>query len=290
MCLPRSLSTQPSSLIEPVTDMGHGGTRVAIAGLGSVGRVVAQHLADGLPSYRLAAVSAEREGRARAFLAPLDPSVPVVPVGQLAEHADVVVECAPASIFPDVAAPVAEAGKTLIVLSVGALLDSWELVAAAQRSGGQVLVPTGALLGLDAVQGVAQGTVHAVRMVTRKPLQGLRGAPHLVQQGIDLAGVQEPVQLFKGTAREAIAGFPANLNVAVALSLAGVGPDRTVLEVWADPTLERNTHDIEVEADSASLHFSISNVPSENPRTGRLTALSVVALLRKLASPLRIGT
>lgn len=273
-----------------MTDEGSDGTRVAIAGLGTVGRVVAEHLVDHLPAYRLTAVSAAREERATAFLARLDRPVPVVPVEQLAEYADIVVECAPASLLPDVATPVADAGKTVIVLSVGALLDSWELVEAAQRSGGRVLVPTGALLGLDAVQGVAQGTVHAVRMVTRKPLQGLHGAPYLTQQGIDLAGIQEPVQLFSGTAREAIVGFPANLNVAVALSLAGVGPDRTLLEVWADPTLERNTHDIEVEADSASLQFSISNVPTENPRTGQLTALSVVALLRKLASPLRVGT
>jgi aspartate dehydrogenase len=76
----------------------------------------------------------------------------------------------------------------------------------------------------------------------------------------------------------------------VALSLAGVGPDRTYLEVWADPALKRNTHTVEVQSDAASLRLAIENVPSENPRTGRITALSVIALLEKLTSPVKIGT
>lgn len=266
------------------------GIRVAIAGLGSVGRAVAQAVDSRLTAYRLVAVSAGRRQPALDFVAELRAAVQVVGVEELADHADIVVECAPAAVFRDIAAPVVEGGKTLVVLSAGALLDCWDLVDAAERYGAQILVPSGAMLGLDGLQGVAQGTVHSVRMVTRKPLEGLRGAPYLDEHGIDLADVNEPVRLFKGTAREAIVGFPANLNVAVALSLAGVGPDRTLLEVWADPSLDRNTHVIEVDADSAHLQFSIANVPSDNPKTGRLTALSVVALLHKLASPLRLGT
>ena len=99
-----------------------------------------------------------------------------------------------------------------------------------------------------------------------------------------------PMRIFNGSPRDAAVGFPANLNVAVALSLAGIGPDRTTLEIWADPHLDRNTHRIEVESDSASFSMEIRNVPSDNPRTGRITALSVIAALRKLTAPLRIGT
>jgi aspartate dehydrogenase len=96
--------------------------------------------------------------------------------------------------------------------------------------------------------------------------------------------------VFSGTAREAAAGFPANVNVAAALSLAGIGPERTRTEIWADPALDRNCHTIEVDADSARFTLSIENIPSENPRTGRITALSALAALRKLNAPLRIGT
>ena len=80
------------------------------------------------------------------------------------------------------------------------------------------------------------------------------------------------------------------MNVAAALSLAGVGPDRTTIEIWADPAIDRNIHRIELDSDAARLSMQIENVPSENPRTGRLTAQSAVALLRKLRAPLAIGT
>ena len=96
--------------------------------------------------------------------------------------------------------------------------------------------------------------------------------------------------MFAGTAREAARGFPANLNVAVALSLAGPGPDRTEVEVWADPGVTRNTHTIVMKSDVADLTMTIENVPSENPRTGRITALSVISMLRKRARTLRVGS
>ena len=96
--------------------------------------------------------------------------------------------------------------------------------------------------------------------------------------------------MFSGNAREAAAGFPANVNVAAALSLAGIGPEQTMIEIWADPSIDRNCHTIEVEADSARFSLTIENVPSENPKTGKITALSVLAALRKLHAPLRVGT
>jgi aspartate dehydrogenase len=103
-------------------------------------------------------------------------------------------------------------------------------------------------------------------------------------------GLNEPKLVFSGTAREAAAGFPANVNVAAALALAGIGPDRTMAEIWADPSVDRNCHIVEVDSDSARFTVSIENIPSDNPRTGRITALSVLASLRKLRSPLRVGT
>jgi len=170
------------------------------------------------------------------------------------------------------------------------LLENEDLIALARDNGGQIVVPTGALIGLDAVTAAAVGTIRSVRMITRKPVGGLAGAPYLLEHKIDIEGITAPLKVFEGTARQAAKGFPANLNVAVALSLAGVGADRTMVEIWADPALTRNVHRIEVEADSARFSMAIENVPSENPRTGLITALSVIACLRKLHAPLRIGT
>ena len=159
-----------------------------------------------------------------------------------------------------------EAGKRVMVLSAGALLARPELVDLAKARGGQIIVPTGALLGLDAVTAAAEGKIHSVRMITRKPPRGLAGAPYLEANGISVEGLNAPKRVFVGTAREAAAGFPANVNVAAALALAGIGPDRTMIEIWADPTVERNCHTIEVEADSARFTLTIENIPPKIPR------------------------
>jgi aspartate dehydrogenase len=217
--------------------------------------------------------------------------VPVVPLASLWEHADLIVECAPAALLRELAEPALAHGRRVMVLSCGALLDNFGLVDLARRHGGRILVPSGALLGLDAVAAAAEGNISSVHMITRKPPQGLAGAPYLEENTISVAGLSEPKQVFAGSAREAARGFPANVNVAAALALAGIGPDRTTIEIWADPAVTRNTHRIEVEADAACFSLQIENVPSaENPRTGRLTALSVIAALKKLTSPLAVGT
>jgi aspartate dehydrogenase len=186
--------------------------------------------------------------------------------------------------------PMLEAGKDVIVLSAGALLPRPDLIDLAKAHGGRIVVPSGGLLGLDAVAAAAQGEVRSVRMTTRKPPRGLAGAPYLVQNGISVEGLNEAKRVFSGTARDAAAGFPANVNVVAALSLAGIGPDRTLIDIWADPTVDRNCHVIEVDADSARFTLSIENVPSENPKTGKIVALSVIATLQKLQAPLRVGT
>jgi aspartate dehydrogenase len=264
--------------------------RVAVAGLGAIGLRVAEALDRGIPGCVLAAVSANDRAKAAKRLAHLARPVPVVSLGELEPSADIVVECAPAKVLAEIAEPFLRAGKVVIVLSAGALLVNEHLISLARQCGGQIVVPTGALLGLDAVTAAAEGEIRSVRMVTRKPVRGLAGAPYLAEHNIRIEDITEPVRIFSGTPREAAVGFPANLNVAVALSLAGIGADRTTLDIWADPTLERNVHRIEVDADSASFSMSIENVPSDNPKTGRITALSVISYLRKLGAPLRVGS
>ncbi len=264
--------------------------RVAVGGFGAIGRQVARALDQGIPGLQLVAVSARDREAAAQRLTGFEQPVPVVALDQLAELADVVVECVPAAAFAELAEPAVAAGRKLVTVSCGVLLRRWDLVEAAGDSGAQIIVPSGALLGLDAVRAAAEGEIHSVRMVTRKPPVSLAGAPYLEEHGIELEGLTEPRRIFQGSAREGALGFPANVNVAAALSLAGIGPDRTALEIWADPALTRNTHRIQVESDSARFEMQIENLPSaENPRTGKITALSVIATLRGLTAPLRVG-
>jgi len=264
---------------------------VGIGGLGAIGLPVARWLASRPPGLRLAAISARDRDRAAARLAAEGIAAPVVALGELAARAEIVVECVPAAVFDEITRPAVAAGRILLVLSAGALLDRLALAEEARRTGARIIVPSGALLGLDAVRAAAQGSIRSVRLVTRKPPGGLAGAPYLEQHRISVEGLTAPLRVFAGSAREGARGFPANVNVAAALALAGVGPDATELEIWADPTVTRNTHRIEVDADSTRFTMTVEGVPSaENPRTGRLTPLSVIACLKGLVDPLRIGT
>jgi aspartate dehydrogenase len=265
-------------------------TRVGIAGLGAVGQEVARSLGSGLHGLTLSAVSAADHEKARRTLARLGVDVPVVAIEELEPISDVVVECMPAHLVAGLAGSMLRAGKEIVVLSASVLLAHPELTALAKEHGGRISVPTGALLGLDAVGAAAEREIHSVKLTSRKPPRGLAGAPHLERSHIDAETVTEPKMVFSGSARDAAEGFPANLNVAAALALAGIGPERTQVEVWVDPTVTSNTHHIEVKAEVADFSMTIENVPSENPRTGRITALSVISLLRKRHAPMAVGT
>ncbi len=264
--------------------------RVGLAGLGAVGLEVARRLEAGIPGLTLAAVAVRDADKARRNLPRIGNGIALESAEKLAENCDLVVECLPPVLFRTIAISVIDRGKLFMPLSVGQLLEHWDLVARAKETGARILVPTGALIGLDAVRAAAEGTIHSVTMVTRKPPAGLEGAPYLVERGITLKGLNTARKVFDGSARDGARGFPANVNVAAALSLAGIGPDRTKLEIWADPAIDRNTHRIEVEADTARFSMSIEGIPSANPRTGRIVPLSTVAALRGLVAELKVGT
>ncbi len=264
--------------------------RVGIAGLGAIGKAIVIALAKGMTGLTLTAVATRDREKARVWLAAHNVNAAVVPLEAFPKHADLVVECAPGAILSEICTPMLTAGRRVMVLSAAALLSRPELIELARVHGGQIIVPSGALLGLDAVTAAAEGTIKSVRMITRKPPGGLAGAPHLERNNISVERLTAPKLVFSGNAREAALGFPANVNVAAALSLAGIGPDRTTIEIWADPTVTRNCHSIEVISDAATFSVIIENVPSENPKTGRITAQSVLAALRKINEPLRIGT
>ena len=264
--------------------------RVGIAGLGAVGLEVARRLIAGVPGLKLTAVAVRDAEKARRALPQVGESIAVRKMSELANDCDIVVECLPPALFRDVALSAIDKGRILMPLSVAQLLENGDLIERARQKGARILVPTGALIGLDAVRAAAEGTIHSVKMVTRKPPAGLEGAPYLREKGISVGGLKEPLKVFDGSAREGARGFPANVNVAAALSLAGIGPDRTQLEIWADPNVTRNTHTISVDADTARFTMTIENIPSENPRTGKSVAPSTVAALRALVSELKVGT
>lgn len=265
---------------------------VAVAGLGAIGMRVAQAVDGGqVAGMRLVAVSADNRERAAERVAGFGTPPPVLPLSDLPEAADIIVECAPAAVFAELATAAIERGRCLLPLSVGALLNHPDLIERARETGAKIVVPTGALIGLDTVRAMAVGTIHEVTLQTRKPPNGLAGAPHLIENDIDVSALTEPLCVLRGSARDAARGFPANVNVAAALALAGIGPERTQVEVWADPTIDRNIQSVTIRSDSGEATMTMNNIPSdENPRTGRIVANSVIATLQRMTAPMVAGS
>jgi aspartate dehydrogenase len=263
---------------------------IGIVGCGTIGQALLREGdAGGLP-VAIAGVNSRTESTARAFLSSLHNPPPYLNREELIARSTLVVETAGGQVVPELAREVFKAGKDLMVISIGALLDHPEIIEASRKSGCRLLAPSGAIAGLDGIKSACAGEVDWVMMVSRKPPQALEGAPYLIEQGISLDGLDRELEVFSGTAREACRGFPANLNVSAAVSLAGLGPDRTMVRMVAVPGLERNCHDIEVEGEFGLLTVHIENIPTENPRTGRLTALSIIRSVRDAVDPVSIGT
>lgn len=270
--------------------------RIGVAGLGGAGLAIARRLLEGhVPGARLAAVSARRLDEVRGRLArpdddarrgPALDALAVVDVADLAAQVDVVVEALPPHLFRAVAEPAVSAGRILIPLSVGALaVEHADLFERARESGATIIVPTGAVGALDLLRAAGESRILHVGLISRKPPAGLAGADGRLATGERIGDLSEAVRVFAGTAREAIKAYPANANVAAALSLAGIGLDRTRVEIWADPQVSRNVHRVDVEAESASFMLQVEAHPSlDNPRTSRIAGDSVLSALRGLTN------
>lgn len=266
--------------------------KIGIVGCGAIGQEIAQVVDGGLVSAELRAICDVDRGRAETLARTLRAGTKVLERPELIREADLVVEATSQAVAPAIIREVLAASKDVLVMSVGGLLKYYdELRELAERAGRRIYVPSGAIAGLDAVKAAMVGTVTRVVLTTRKPPKGLQGAPYVVENKIDLEGLREASVIFSGPAAKAVPAFPANINVAAALSLAGIGPERTTVRILADPRCERNTHEIEVEGDFGRLLLRAENVPSpSNPKTSRLAALSAVALLRRLTATVVVGS
>ncbi len=264
--------------------------RIGIIGLGAIGRAICRAVDSSDLRLRVAAVTSRDRTKAEDFLKSLKAPPPWTSLDELIGASDLIVEAAGGQVVSSLAETVFDAGKDLLVISVGALLQRLDLVERARREGHRLYIPTGAIVGLDGVKSAMAGRVDRVVMTTRKPPRGLAGAPYLVDNGISVEGLTESKVVFEGNALEAAKGFPENVNVCAGLSLAGAGPEKTQMRIVADPSLDRNMHRFEVEGEAGRFEIQIENIPTENPKTGKLTAMSILATLKAIIAPLSVGT
>ncbi|AYD03723.1 aspartate dehydrogenase [Neorhizobium sp. NCHU2750] len=273
---------QPTAKVHP---------RVGIVGMGAIGNGVARLLVQEAAGFVLTGVNGGKSLKNVEAIQVANRTIPVMGLDDLVACCDIIVDCAPATAFRAIAEASLGAGRQLVTVSGAALLSNMEVKEIARAAGGRIILATGALLGLDAVRAAAEGEIFSARLVTRKPPSSLEKAKFVIENRLDLSNLPKALKIFEGSAREAALAFPANVNVAAALALAGIGPERTMVEIWADPELERNTHRVAIEADSTRLDMTIENVPDPaNPATGRITALSIYSALKSINAVMRIGS
>lgn len=277
--------------------MNEGGPlRVGLIGIGAIASVVAEGLAAGLvPGARLHGVAGRPSHQAElgALAQRFACVTTTAPADLPAIGAQVVLEAAGVSAAREFAPAILEQGVDVVLMSVGVLADASfraRLADIATRRRCRIHVPSGGIAGLDGARAAAVGDLTEVTVTTRKAPASLRGAPYLEAKAIDLDSITEPTVIFEGTAAEAIAGFPANVNVSVALGFAIGNPDGVRVRLVAEPGLSEFAQDIRLAGDFGSIEVSVRGRPSAtNPRTSRLAGLSALSTLRRLTSPIQIG-
>lgn len=283
----------PDLLAMPGAKLGGDPLRIGIAGFGNVGQDVARRLLGGaIEGIGLVAVTASDLARADTRAQALSPKLRAVSLAELAAACDVVLECATGAALPQIARAVLGEGKQLICVSAGGLLDAPDILDLAIAKRGRIHIATGALPGLDMLRCAAEGNVASVHLFSRIRPESMAKEPYLLGRGLNFEAAKPtgPVQIFNGTAREAARHFPRHLNIAVALSIAGIGLDRTTLELWVDPAVAGAINTLTIEADDISLTLTSRNIPSANRKTSRIVAPSMIAALRRLVSPVVAGS
>jgi len=268
--------------------------KIGVIGCGAIGAQICRAIDSGSINAKLIAICDRSEQNCERLLETLDNKPAICSPAELVRKADIVVECASQAAVREHGLLVLDGGKNLMVMSVGAFMDEKlleDLVSAARRNDCRIYVPSGAIAGIDGLRSAKGGKIEKVEISTTKNPKGLEGAPFIVENNIDLYSFHEKTMIFDGNAKEAVKAFPANVNVAASLSLAGIGPEETRVKVFVDPEASRNIHDITVKGDFGNFKCRIENIPSPgNPRTSLLAALSAIATLKKITEPLQIGT
>ncbi|MCX6645030.1 MAG: DUF108 domain-containing protein [bacterium] len=264
---------------------------IGIIGAGTIGSFLIRELKND-PAFKLVAVADVDTAICMKVLT--DNGYPKslhLPLEKFPENTDVFIEAASGKVAPIVAKFALERGKTAIIASIGGLDDIDIYRKIATKTGGRLILPSGAISGLDALKAIPSASITEVALKTTKPASTLSDAKYFTEKGINPRDLTAPVCVFSGVAREAAKEFPKSINVAAALSHATIGLDRTKVEIWADPSGDRNIHEIRVVSGHGTLETRTSNVPfEENPKTSRLAAYSILATIRNLTGTVIVGT
>lgn len=265
--------------------------KIGIIGLGSIGFDVAKKLNKECKTFNLIGINSRTKKTVLKKIQLLSKNIRFYELDELCKICDLVIDCAPKNVFRCILQKCLKYKTKIITVSGAGILENMKLVNRAKLNSTQIFLASGAIVGLDGLSAVSESKVNFVKMITKKPPNALLKAKFVLENKISLENLKEEKLIFSGTAFDGAKAFPANVNVAAAVGLAGIGAKNTKLEIWVDPRITKNTHSICVKSDSSNFKVEIENIQSrENPGTGKITALSVVASLRGILSALKVGT
>ncbi len=267
--------------------------RVGLVGCGTIGEQLARTIQRRYPhAARLVALHDTNTARARRVQRSLRaPRPALVALTPLIRRCDLILEAASVDAARRVLPAALRAHRTVLVMSVGALLTDRAWRQALRRSRGRVLIPSGALAGLDGVRAMAAGQIARVTLTTSKPPRALAASPYVRHRYPQIASWRRPRVLFRGSPRQAVKAFPQNINVAAALALAaGRFGARARIIIAADPRLRGNRHEVLVEGDTGRIRCTVESRASRNPKTSLLAVRSAVTALGRLFDQVAIPT
>jgi len=269
-----------------------GKLKVGIIGCGTIGSELAIACQTILKDrVDLIGICDAEEKKTAALQKALKNSVSALDLENLIDRSDLLVEAASAKVSADILAGAIEKKRDIMIMSIGGLLGKEELLKKADDAGVKVYLPSGALCGIDGLKSASIGRIDSVSLTTRKPLKGLEGATYLKEKKIKLEDVKKETVIFEGTAVEAIKGFPKNVNVCAALSLAGIGSDKTRVKIVTSPDYTKNIHEVEIRGEFGCISTRTENVPSRsNPKTSQLAVFSAIATLKGIVKNVKVGT
>ena len=267
--------------------------RVGIVGCGAIGSRIAKSIKLDLNKYcQLSAIYDIDESKAFDLAQALSyKNIVKSSFYELIESCDCMIEAVNAKDTRPIIRSALEAGKTVLAMSVGKLLNSLELFQIANKNKCKLLVPSGAIAGIDAIKAASLANIKSIKLTTRKPPSGFRNNSYFIQKGIDLAKVNKETILFKGSVDRAVKIFPQNINVAATISLASQVKKIIVIQIITSPKIKKNSHEIEVVGDFGRMITRTENIVCpDNPKTSYLAVLSGIQTLKQFCTGILIGT
>lgn len=265
--------------------------KVGVIGCGTIGTELCRYIDIQLPNAKLVAVCDIVPGKAKELADNLVKRPKILDIDRLVDEADLVIEAASKKACGEVVRKCCEKNKNVMVMSTGGILEDIALIDLVRKQGVKMYLPSGAIVGLDGVKAAVPGDIETISLTTYKPPAGLKGAPFITKNNIKLDEIKEETLIFEGTALEAVAGFPANINVAATLSLAGLGAKKTKVRIFTSPDLKINIHEIEIKGEFGRITTRAENLPSpHNPKTSYLASLSAMATLKQICDNIKVGT